>query len=152
MEGSFTLVYVEDDEFIREMLQDALSEHFSSAMIVAVGNRPAAQDAIEEAAVRREKLAVLTDLNYISNKDQIGLKLIMHVHAEYPSVPCILYTGNLSSDLRNLCMRFNLPVLEKPANRATLVDAVERACINGPGSGAAVPAAVIKSSLGVKYG
>lgn len=144
MEGAFTLVYVEDDEFMRESLADFLGVYFRNINVVVVDNLRDAQDAIKNTVGRGEQLVVLTDLNYTMGRDQAGFELIKHVHAEYPSIPCILYTGELTSAVRDHCMKIGVSAFEKAGDVKALAETVKQAYASGPGSGNAAPAAAKK--------
>ena len=86
----FVILYVEDDELVRESFAEALAT--TGRQIVAVGDAAGAREALRENNVN----LLMTDLNL---GDASGHELAREALQQNPTLPVILCSGHDSSEL-----------------------------------------------------
>lgn len=86
----FVILYVEDDELVRESFADALAT--GERQIVAVADLAGAREALRETHVD----LLMTDLNL---GDESGLELAREALQQNPALPVIVCSGHDSRDL-----------------------------------------------------
>ena len=115
--GSFAeIMIVDDDDYVRTFVADALLD--AGYSVIALANGPAALARIADQGPD----LLLTDY---SMPEMTGTELIERARMEQPDLPIILISGYL--DGADLGALDHIPVLSKPVSAPELLTAVERA-------------------------
>lgn len=112
-----TLLIVEDEPALREIIRDAVEEHVERFLEAANG-----EEALKLLAMYKIH-AVITD---ITMPVMDGLELLKRMREEKIEVPCTILTGNVEAypDLKQNAFKWGIQILEKPIAIDLLSEAV----------------------------
>ena len=88
----FVILYVEDDDLVREWIAEALTT--ADRQVVAVGDVAGAREALREGNVN----LLMTDLN-LGEGDDAGHELAREALQQKPTLPVIVCSGHDATDL-----------------------------------------------------
>ncbi len=114
--NSFVILYVEDDEFVRDAFAELLAT--AERRIVAVADVAGARAALRENNVN----LLMTDLNL---GDSSGLELAREALAQNPKLPVIICSGHDSRDVVR-SLGSTVHALRKPVEAGELEALIER--------------------------
>jgi excisionase family DNA binding protein len=118
-----TVLVVDDDEEIRHLLREVFVEEGYDPLVTETG-----EEALER-ATNLEPDAAILDLRLPGLS---GPEVLARLREEYESLPVIIMTGYPDSELMARALEHSpVTVLSKPASRAQILEAVQRALAFG---------------------